>query len=95
MGFPRLQAREDVNTAADNEVPATNAATFAKLGELGVLSADTADTMQDAAGFRNILAHQYGHDIDDEQVYWHLKEDLGWFATFLREIRTDLDSDSD
>lgn len=88
-----LDIAELLITAAGTEVPATNAATFARLGELGVLSADTADTMQDAAGFRNVLAHQYGHDIDDEQVYWHLQEDLGWFATFLREVRTELDLD--
>ena len=49
--------------------------------------------MQAAAGFRNVLAHQYGHDIDDQQVYWHLQNDLDWFAIFLREIRTELDLD--
>jgi len=77
--------------ANDAAVPATNAATFARLGDLNILSADTAEIMQNAAGFRNVLAHQYGHDIDDEQVYRHLQSDLDWFPTFLREIRFELD----
>ena len=59
--------------ANDAAVPATNAASFARLGDLNILSGDTAEIMQNAAGFRNVLAHQYGHDIDDEQVYRHLQ----------------------
>ncbi len=46
--------------------------------------------MQDAAGFRNVLTHNYGQQIDDKQVYWHLQEDLHWFPAFLREVRTAL-----
>lgn len=74
-----------VATSAD--VPDTNAGKFTLLEDLGVLSESTTERMQDAAGFRNVLAHNYGHDIDDEQVYWHLQEDLHWFPTFLREVR--------
>lgn len=47
--------------------------------------------MQEAAQFRNVLAHTYGHDIDDERVYQHLQDDLHWFPTFLREVRETLD----
>lgn len=36
-------------------------------------------------------SHSYGHDIDDEQVFWHLTDDLHWFPTFLREIQSALD----
>jgi len=43
--------------------------------------------MQAAAGFRNVLAHNYGHEIDNELVYMHLQEDVRWFPTVLREIR--------
>lgn len=78
-------------TAAPAEVPDANAETFARLGELDILSAETAETMQEAARFRNVLAHTYGHDIDDEYVYRHLQNDLHWFATFLREVRIALD----
>ena len=48
--------------------------------------------MQEAARFRNVLAHTYGHDIDDERVYRHLQDDLHWFPTYLQEIREALDS---
>ena len=46
--------------------------------------------MQEAARFRNILAHTYGHDIDDRRVYQHLQENLHWFPTFLKAIRASL-----
>jgi Uncharacterized conserved protein len=77
--------------ATDVKVPTTNAATVARLGDLDILSEETAEIMQGAAGFRNVLAHQYGHDIDDEQVYRHFQSDLDWFLMFLREIRSELD----
>jgi uncharacterized protein YutE (UPF0331/DUF86 family) len=44
--------------------------------------------MIDAAGFRNVLAHNYGDAVDDEVVYRTLQTDLDWFPTFLRDIRT-------
>ena len=56
-----------------------------------VLSTETAEAMQEAARFRNVLAHTYGHDIDDERVFRHLQNDLHWFPTFLREVREVLD----
>jgi uncharacterized protein with HEPN domain len=59
--------------------------------ERDVLSTETAEAMQEAAQFRNVLAHTYGHDIDDERVYQHLQDDLHWFPTFLREVRETLD----
>lgn len=49
--------------------------------------------MQAAAGFRNVLAHNYGHDIDDELVYMHLQENIHWFPRFLGEIREYLEAD--
>ena len=78
-------------TAADEPVPETNAEKFARLAELDVLSEATADQMQNAAGFRNVLAHNYGHAVNDRQVYRHLQEDLHWFPTFLREVRAFLE----
>jgi uncharacterized protein YutE (UPF0331/DUF86 family) len=70
-----------------DDVPAENARKFAVLAEGGVLSAETAERMAEAAGFRNVLAHNYGDDIDDEQVYHSLQTDLDWFPTFLRDVR--------
>ena len=77
---------------ASKDVPDTNAEKFARLEQRNVLSEDTAQAMQEAARFRNVLAHTYGHDIDDERVYRHLQDDLHWFPTYLQEIREALDS---
>ena len=78
-------------TALGEPAPETNADKFAMLAGLDVLSEETGEQMQNAAGFRNVLAHNYGHDVDDRQVFRHLQEDLHWFPTFLREVRSYLD----
>lgn len=88
-----IDIAELVLGSIDADVPNTNAETFVHLNKRDILSDETTATMQSAAGFRNVLAHTYGHDIDDEQVYWHLQEDLDWFPTYLREIRAVLDRD--
>lgn len=90
-----LDIAELLLVARSADVPDTNAEKFAVLADLDVLSATTSEQMQNAAGFRNILAHNYGHDIDDEQVYWHLQEELEWFPTYLREVRSFLDERDD
>ena len=87
-----LDIAELLIKTSNGTVPPTNAEKFAVCADLGVLSPDTAEQMQKAAGFRNVLAHNYGHDIDDETVYIHLQEDLHWFPVFLREVRSTLDS---
>jgi uncharacterized protein YutE (UPF0331/DUF86 family) len=71
-------------------VPETNARRFERLGEVGVLSTETARRMAEAAGFRNVLAHNYGQDIDDALVYQHLQRDLTWFPTFLEAVEEHL-----
>ncbi|UWG51984.1 HEPN domain containing protein [Halalkaliarchaeum sp. AArc-CO] len=76
---------------SEEEMPATNADKFHRLERLGALSTETATRMGEAAGFRNVLAHNYGGDLDDEQVYSHLQEDLRWFPIFCREVRKYLD----
>lgn len=40
-----------------------------------------------SAGFRNLLAHQYGSDIDDAIVYDVLQNKLGIFRNFVSDIR--------
>lgn len=71
----------------DAAMPETNAGRFGALAEEGVLSAETASRMQKAAGFRNILTHRYGNEIDDAEVYRHLQNELEWLVIYLREIR--------
>jgi len=76
--------------STDESMPKTNAGRFSTLEELDVLTAETADRMRKAAGFRNVLVHTYGDEIDDEQVYRHLQTELESLVTFLREIRESL-----
>lgn len=76
---------------ADEPMSETSAGRFESLEGLGVLSSKTSERMQNAAGFRNVLAHQYGAAIDDEVVYQHLQSELQVFVDFLRKIRAFLD----
>lgn len=78
--------------ASSDGVPVTNAEKVLRLGQRDILSEGTTEAMQEAARFRNVLAHTYGHDIDDERVYRHLQTDLHWFPTFLQEVRGILDN---
>lgn len=55
------------------------------LGNADVLSRETQEKMEEAVGFRNILAHRYG-EIDHEIVYDVLHEELRWFETFQQEV---------
>lgn len=68
-------------------MPETSADRFAELGERDILSEETSERMQRAAGFRNVLAHTYGDEIDDSEVYRHLQNELQWLVQYLREVR--------
>jgi uncharacterized protein YutE (UPF0331/DUF86 family) len=56
-------------TSTGEPVPETNAAVFHRLSDAELIDERTATEMARAAGLRNVLAHQYGTDIDDEDVY--------------------------
>ncbi len=55
------------------------------LGEAGIITPQTQEKMEEAVGFRNILAHRYG-DVDHEIVYDVLHDDLRWFEQFQQEL---------
>lgn len=61
------------------------------LVSLGVLSDSLGETMAATTGFRNVLAHRYGTDLDNELVYMSL-QDLSRFYHYLRAVREYLDS---
>lgn len=65
--------RASQHTAASEgwEAPATNADSFRVLAAHGVIDKALAGRLAAAAGFRNLLIHQYG-DIDNERVVGHL-----------------------
>lgn len=48
--------------------------------------------MKEAAGFRNVLAHRYGQDIDDSLVYRSRQQDLQWFPRYLGDVHQYLEA---
>lgn len=67
-------------------VPDANQDTMRRLSSAGVLSGPTGEAMAEAAGLRNVLAHEYGAVIDDSVVYDAL-QDLSRYRAFLAEVR--------
>lgn len=57
------------------------------LGDADVISTETQAKMEEAVGFRNVLAHRYG-EVDHDIVYDVLHEDLEWFDRYQREVAT-------
>ncbi len=51
----------------------------------GVVDEATAETLVAAIGFRNVLAHEYGH-VDDEEVFETLQTGLSVYETYSRQI---------
>lgn len=77
--------------AVDADVPDTNAGVFRELGDRDVLDGEVARRMAQAAGFRNVLSHEYGDEINDRDVYNVLQHDLPLFRTFLEQVRVALE----
>jgi uncharacterized protein YutE (UPF0331/DUF86 family) len=55
------------------------------LGELDIIASETQDAIEEAVGFRNVLAHRYG-EIDHDVVYEILHEEIHWFEQFQQEV---------
>jgi uncharacterized protein YutE (UPF0331/DUF86 family) len=55
------------------------------LGNAAIMSQETQTKLEEAVGFRNVLAHRYG-DIDHDVVYDVLHDDLVWFERFQQEV---------
>jgi len=55
------------------------------LSREGIVDAETADTLVAAVGFRNVLAHEYGH-IDYEEVYETLRTGLSVYDTYSQQV---------
>ncbi|MCZ7546861.1 MAG: DUF86 domain-containing protein [Anaerolineae bacterium] len=58
---------------------------FIILGQEKIIPFDLAERMTGLVRFRNILVHEYVQ-IDDRQVYRHLKENLGDFEAFAQAV---------
>jgi len=74
----------------DGQAPSSNPGAMRRLHEVDVLSASVAEEMQQAALFRNVLAHEYGDVLDQEIVYEAL-HDLDRYRAYLHEIRSYLE----
>ncbi|WP_435195808.1 type VII toxin-antitoxin system HepT family RNase toxin [Natronomonas sp. EA1] len=55
------------------------------LGNAGIISREVQEQLEEAVGFRNILAHRYGN-VNHGIVHGVLHEDLHWFEQFQQEI---------
>ena len=55
------------------------------LGRADVLDDETTETLVTAIGFRNVLAHEYGH-VDEEAVFETLQGGLDVYDTFSRQV---------
>jgi len=58
-----------------------------------IITAETADRLTEAVGFRNVLAHRYG-DVNHDVVYDALHNDLRWFEQFQTELAQWLQADN-
>lgn len=73
--------------------PTTYRETFEILGKAGMIPEQLAEELSDLAGFRNVLVHIYWQ-LDLDQVYGVLQNDLKTLKSFLREVKRLLDQDS-
>lgn len=80
-----LDIAQHIRAAEDLSPSGTAKQEMQALGEAGILSAETQSMMEEAVGFRNILAHRYG-DIDHSIVFDVLHDDIRWFERFQQEV---------
>lgn len=55
------------------------------IGNAGIVSIETQEKIEEAVGFRNVLAHRYS-DVNHDVVYDVLHNDLRWFERFQTEV---------
>ncbi|MGQ4554879.1 type VII toxin-antitoxin system HepT family RNase toxin [Halobellus sp. GM3] len=74
-----IRASEDIGGAQ------TSKQEIEALGDASIISRETQRRMEEAVGFRNVLAHRYG-DVNHDVVYDVLHNDIHWFETFQQEV---------
>ena len=80
-----IDLAQHIRSAEDLSPTETAKQEMQALGNADIISRETQEKMEEAIGFRNILAHRYG-DIDHEVVYDVLHNDLRWFEQFQQEL---------
>lgn len=79
-----IRVAQHIGASEGWEAPATNADAFRVLADHEVIDAALARRLGAAAGFRNLLIHQYA-DIDDQRVVGHL-DSLGDLDAFVDAV---------
>ncbi|RMD92800.1 MAG: DUF86 domain-containing protein [Calditrichaeota bacterium] len=69
----------------NEEIPTTLRTTFLRAGEVGILPADLAKRLADAAGMRNLLVHAYAK-VNLRIIYDSIRPALQDFSSFLAII---------
>jgi len=80
-----IEIGEMIIAYEDLEKPETYRNVIEILGKEGILQKGFAKKLAPAAGFRNILIHRYG-EVDFDDVYKHLQEDVKDFDVFARQV---------
>ena len=80
-----LDIGEHIIAAQSLRPPGDNRDVFRALGEAKILSKPLTGALMDAAGFRNLLVHDY-MKVDLAKVYASLKNDLKHFSSFTKSV---------
>ena len=80
-----LEIGEMIIAAEGLKKPETYREVIETLGESGVLERRFVEKFAPIAGLRNILIHRYD-EIDIDELYGHLKHDLGDFDSFAKQV---------
>ena len=80
-----IDLAQHVRSSEDLSPSGTAKQDIEALGNADVISQETQTRLEEAVGFRNVLAHRYG-DVDHEIVYDVLHDDLHWFKRFQQEV---------
>ncbi len=73
--------------------PMTYRGTFEVLGQAQLIPVELAEELSNLAGFRNVLVHIYWQ-LDLDQVYGVLQNDLETLKSFLKDVKRLLNHDS-
>lgn len=80
-----IDLAQHVRSTEDFAPSGTSKKEIEALGNADILSGETQEKIEEAVGFRNVLAHRYGN-VDHDVVYDVLHDDLHWFERFQTEV---------
>jgi len=80
-----IDLAQHIRASEDLEPSGTAKQEIEALGNADIISRETQEKVEEAVGFRNVLAHRYGN-VDHDAVYQTLHDDLVWFDQFQQEV---------